>query len=242
MKIYLKQIKKYRKEIEMIDEEISTLPDGHLGIKKTTFYQIVGRNHRGITKQTDIIIQLARKRYLELRKEQLVENLNTDEVLAFQSQFDLISTLPTAYRQLPISYFFHPNITSWMNQAHQPNTLNSEHAKFFFNGTDFRSLAERTIAETLHGYNIPYKYDTVVDLIDKKVSPDFIVKNPFTNETIIWEHFGAFNHEKYAESMNNKLDTYEKSGFTSGENLIITFEYHIRDVSRIKGLIEDFIL
>ena len=242
MKNYLKQFQKYEKELAAIAEELSTLPMGHLGIKATTLYHIVGENHISITKDQQLITQLARKKYLQLRKKQLLNNLNPKKPFDTRSATELIASMATAYQKIPTQYFFHPSVQVWLNKKHKQNSINPDQAKFTLGVISFRSLAERTIAETLNHYNMPYKYDTVVDLVDGKISPDFIIKNPFNGNTYIWEHFGAFNQEHYADSMNNKLDRYEKSGFISNDNLIVSFEHHIRDTKRIHRLIEEIIL
>ena len=242
MNNYLKQFKKYKKELTAITEELSTSPAGHLGLKGTTFYHVTGKNHTSIAYNPQFITQLARKKYLQLREKQLLNNLNPKKPFDTRSSTELIASMATAYQKIPIHYFFHPSVQVWLNKKHKQNSINPDQAKFTLGDISFRSLAERTIAETLNHYNMPYKYDTVVDLVDGKISPDFIIKNPFNGRLYIWEHFGAFNQEHYADSMNNKLDRYEKSGFITNDNLIISFEHHIRDTKRIHRLIEEIIL
>jgi len=71
---------------------------------------------------------------------------------------------------------------------------------------------------------------------------DLVIKNPWSGKTVIWEHFGAFDKAEYADSMNRKMDTYIKLGYTQSKNLIATYQYHIRNTERIQELIEQIIL
>ena len=232
-----------KKELLKIDKELETLPPGHLG-KRKTYYHITKNRQIGISKKPKIIRQLARKKYLLVRKAQLENNISKP-LNKFNSATpkELIASLPNAYRNLPESYFWHPSIEAWIANPPKKNTLNPEHAKYnSSNNIQFRSLMERIIAEVLNEYSLPYHYDTVIKIGGEEVSPDFIIKNPFTGETFIWEHFGAFNHEGYADSMNRKMNLYMKNGLTPFKNLIATYAYHIEDTARIKELIEQIIL
>ena len=156
---------------------------------------------------------------------------------------ELIASLPNVYKKLPESYFHHPSIEAWIAADPKKNTINLDHAKYnSSNDIQFRSLAERTIAEILAEYGLPYHYDVITKIGGKEVSPDFIIKNPFTGKIYILEHFGAFDKDNYAESMNNKMVRYTKNGFTPFENLISTYEYHIRETQLIRDSIEQIIL
>ena len=235
----------YQHELDELTEELKNSPEGHLGMKGSYYYQIIKRHQIGITKNTSLIRQLCRKKYLQVRIEQLENNISKPiSKFNFSSPKELINLLAKAYQDVPENYFYHPSIKTWQSKPTQQNTINPENAKYTSNGDDiqFRSMSERTIADQLESYGTPYRYDTVVQLGDKQMSPDFIIKNPFTGKTFIWEHFGAFNQEKYADSMNDKIDFYMNHGFTPSENLIITYEYHIRNPHRIQNLIEQLLL
>lgn len=101
-----------------------------------------------------------------------------------------------------------------------------------------RSKSELIIANCLENYNIPYRYEPLFMQGTSKTYPDFIVKNPFTNKTIIWEHFGALNEEGYEQRMNEKMEWFFSNSYQEGVNLIYTFEFHINDPKRINSLIE----
>jgi len=238
LKIALNNISK---ELDSINEELQTLPEGHLARQRaTSYFHVIKKVHIGITKNIPLIQQLCRKRYLLIRKVQLEHNLTatTSDQLDNRTPEELIASLPKAYQTVPIHYFYHPQVDKW--QGRQRDTdLYRETAIYTYNGINFRSMSERIIAEQLDKYGLLYRYEPTFNLIQQQVSPDFLVKNPFTNKTIIWEHFGAFNQTKYADDMNDKMDAYLNQGFDPAVDLITTYQYHIRQPERIQKLIEE---
>jgi len=232
------------KELESIKQELESLPIGHLVKKKsTTYYHGFKDQQVGITKNVPLIQQLCRKRYLLIRQIQLETNINATSPSNLDSRtpMQLIASLPKAYQTVPIHYFYHPRVDKWQGRL-RTTDLYSESAIYAYNGINFRSMSERTIAEQLDKYGLLYRYEPVFSLIEMNVSPDFLVKNPFTNKVVIWEYFGAFNREKYADDMNDKMDAYLNQGFQIGFDLITTYQYHIRQIERIQELIEEIIL
>lgn len=233
-----------KQELNQIKEELKNLPEGHLGKKRAYYYQIIKKKHIGITRNNALIRQLCRKKYLQARLVQLENNISKPlSSINNSTPQELISSFPKAYQDAPIDYYYHPSIESWQAKSPKQNTINTENAIYTSTSDiQFRSMSERTIAEQLENNGLPYHYDTVIQLGGKKISPDFIIKNPFTAKTFIWEHFGAFNQERYADSMNDKMSTYMNNGFVPSENLISTYEYHLRKPHCIQELIEQIIL
>jgi len=232
------------REIEQINEELETLPEGYLIRKRFYYYHVVKDKQTGITRNIKLTKQLCRKRYLLIRKIQLENNIKalTPADLDTRIPRELIASLPKAYQNLPESYFYHPSIEVWLETPQSTNNLYLENAVYTYNGINFRSLAERIIAEHLDKYGLLFRYDSIYKLNNNQISPDFFIKNPFNNKTVVWEHFGAFHKEKYADSMNNKMDRYINHGYSQLENLIATYQYHIRKPERIQNLIEQIIL
>jgi len=232
------------KELESIKQELETLPEGYLARQRSTFYfHVIKEKQMGITKNVPLIQQLCRKRYLLVRQIQLEANINATSPSDLDSRtpMQLVASLPKAYQTVPIHYFYHPQVDKWQGRL-RTNDLYSESAIYAYNGINFRSMSERTIAEQLDKYGLLYRYEPIFGLMEMDVSPDFLVKNPFTNKVVIWEHFGAFNQTKYADDMNDKMDAYLNQGFQIGFDLITTFQYHIRKPERIQELIEEIIL
>lgn len=232
------------KDLKEINQELATLPIGYLVQKANSYYHVTNEQHKAITKNIPLIKQLCRKRYLLLRCSQLELNMSARHPshLDTRRPQELIATMPKAYQTVPISYFYHPKVNDWLEKPYKTNTLFPENAIYPYNGINFRSMAERTIAQQLDHYQLLYQYEPTFNIGSKQISPDFFIKNAFSNKDIIWEHYGAFNHEKYADAMNDKMDTYIKLGFTPSKNLIATYQYHIRNTDRLRELIEQIIL
>jgi len=246
MENVIMQLNRYKTELEDISKELEILPEGYLVKRKTTYLQRIGAREFGITKKPEIIRMLCRKRYLLVREEQLKNNISllssTPDKIDFAKPEELITKMPQAYQNLPVEYFHHPKIQSWLAQSQQKNTFplsgGSYHSQ---KGIALRSKSELIIANLLEKYNLPYHYDTALNFTEKTIYPDFKIKNPYTNKLVIWEHFGALNQPDYERKMNDKMNTYLSHGYTS-ENLIYTFEFHIKKEQRLKKMIETIIL
>ena len=244
MKNLFNILRKYTKELEQIETELLTLPEGSLTMKGSSYYHVTGRKQICITKNDFLIRQLRRKKYLLVRKIQLMHNLQATSIeqLDLRAAEELIATFQKAYSDAPIVDYYHPETIKWLAKSHRVNNLHKENTRYAHNGIDFRSMSERVIAQTLEKHKLLYRYDALLTLTDRQISPDFIIKNPFTDETYILEHFGLPGDEKYARNMNDKMDYYLTSKIIPSENLITTYEYHIRDPKRISNLIENVIL
>lgn len=237
----------YKKEIEAIDKEVDTLPIGRLVKKGNYYYHVIKGKEVAITKNTNIISKLCRKRYILARKQQLAHN--TSILSDDPSQFDdtspkeLIQSFPSTYQDFPYTYFFHPSIEKWLSISHQKNSYPAEEGHYFSNNDIlFRSKFEVFIANQLEEYGLPYFYDIALKLGSKKVYPDFIIKKPFNGKTIIWEHFGALHQSEYEQAMNHKMTFYMNHGYIPLETIIYTFESDIKQRNRLKYLIENIIL
>jgi len=244
MKHTLIQLTKYLDELTQIEKELALLPEGSLTKKIQSYYHIINRKQFCITKNVSLIRLLARKKYLLLRHSQLTKNLSASspDELDLRTAQQLIASLSKSYHDLPLDYFYHPDVPAWLAKPPRKNTLYRENEKYIYNDTAFRTMSERQIAEILHKNNLLYQYDCTFDMGIAHISPDFVVKNPFTNATCLLEFFGAFHKSTYGEAMNDKLDNYAKVGYTAGDNLITLFEYHLRDPQRIQDILEATIL
>ena len=219
------------------EKELLSTPPGRLGRrmvkKKHFYYQITGEKEISITKEPALIASLARKKLLQTM-------LKNDD---FNSPAMLIKTLPKTYAELPPEYFYHPSVAKWQAAEYRKNTLFPEQLIYASTaGKLFRSKSEREIANILEQNKLPYRYEATLGLLNTDVSADFIIMNPFTGKTVVWEHFGLSEDEKYQRSMNDKMDDYLKTGYIENENFIKTFEYHLRDPKRIQTIIDNVIL
>jgi len=241
------QLDKYNKELKDVYKELETLPPGRL-VKKGKFYSHrIDNKEIGITNNPALIQKLARKKYLLARKKQLLNNIKAlgHPATKHDSRLsaEIIATFSATYQGLPPSYFYHPEIAKWSKVAYSKNTLHQENLIYKSqNGVYLRSKSERDIANLLEKYQLPYRYDPIISPSGIKTSPDFIVKNPFNNKSIIWEHFGTLHIAEYEKSMNNKIERYLKSGYIQNEHLIYTFEAHLRDHIHVEDIIKQIIL
>ena len=236
------KLKNFMKELEEINKEVATLPIGHLVRKGKFYYHRIGKKDTGITKKPEIIRLLCRKKYLIARKEQLANMMLDIKCFDIYTPRELITEFSSVYQELPISYFYHPLIETWLAEPYEKHPYPSEAGWGTKNGVSVRSKSEYLIATELENYQIPYRYEAVLRLGNKKESPDFTIKNPFTGKTIIWEHFGALHLPDYEKKMNEKMDAYLTHGYLPNETLIYTFEFHLKKVSRIQKIIEEIIL
>ena len=238
---------KYKKELEEVKQELKIVPEGFLSKRGRCYYHSIGRKDTGITRKTDVICQLCRKRYLLARKEQLRYNLSlapeTSKDFDKRSAKELIAAFPSAYQGLPENYFFLPSINDFLTKSYTKNPYQPENLTYSSNnGTPVRSKSEVLIANQLENYHIPYRYEIAITLGKKTIYPDFIIKNPFTGKTIIWEHFGALNQEGYEQKMNDKMGRYLKHGYIPFETIIYTFEFDVKHPPRLQTLIQQIIL
>jgi len=246
MKNIIDQINGYKKELEEIDKELCTLPEGYLINRGIFYWHRFQGKEVGITKNPEMICKLARKKYLLERKEQLENNISlfssAPEAVNLDTPAELIAKLPQAYQNLPINYFYHPKVLPWINQPQRKNPYPTSEGNYHSkNGVPLRSKSELMIANLLEEYGLPYHYDTVLNFTEQTIYPDFKIKNPYNNKLVIWEHFGALNQPGYEQRMNDKMDTYLTHGYTL-ENLIYTFEFHVKKEQRLKKIIETTIL
>ena len=245
MKNVINKLTNYKKELEAINEELTTLPEGYLLKRKKFYWQVINGKEIGITKSPKIIQQLCRKKYLLVRQKQLTHNFSTPlnqlNKLDNRTPSEIIQEFSKAYQGLPKKYFFHPSIEPWLSKVHKMNPYPIESIYHTKNGIQLRSKSELLIANLLEEYEIPYKYDIAFALGEKTIYPDFQIKNLFTGKFIIWEHFGALNQPSYEQQMHSKMEGYTKRGYIPFETLIYTFEFDI-DSSRLQSLIENVIL
>lgn len=104
------------------------------------------------------------------------------------------------------------------------------------NGTRVRSKSEIIIANELTSLGIPFRYEYPYEMVWKDdggvqkgvVHPDFTCLNVRTRREFIWEHFGRMDDDAYANGTIEKLENYERNGFSVGENLIFSMETAVK--------------
>lgn len=130
-----------------------------------------------------------------------------------------------------------------MNSDYKQSTYKVENRCYAIEGgVLMRSKSEVIIGNKLESFKIPYRYEEVITLSGKPIAPAFIIKNPFTGETFIWEHFGALHLENYENSMNEKMNLFHRVGFVSQGQVIYSFEADIRNINFVVATIKNKIL
>ena len=111
-------------------------------------------------------------------------------------------------------------------------------------GEMVRSKSEKIIADTLEKYNVPYKYEPLLELGYSTVFPDFAVLNVRNNKTLYWEHLGLIADDDYAIKNFRKIQLYEKSGYIHGKDLITTMESEDAplEIKVVEQKIKEFLL
>ena len=103
----------------------------------------------------------------------------------------------------------------------------SEYAPEFYTdkGEQVRSKTEILIANALHKYKIPYRYECPLYLEGYgNIHPDFIILNVSTRTVFYWEHMGMMDDAEYVENALRRIEAYERNDIFPGETLILTYE------------------
>ena len=111
-------------------------------------------------------------------------------------------------------YRYSASVTRWLDDAEDKNPMAPENLKYKTKSESVvRSKSERTIADKLSQYDLPYKYDTRLQLGNRVVYPDFIDIRRWDDEQVIWEHFGCCTtDEEYAAHAIQKMMLYQRCG------------------------------
>lgn len=141
-------------------------------------------------------------------------------------------------------------IERWIAEEYEPygrwEDVNTE--IYTIKGERVRSKTEKSIADELLAYNVPYKYEAPLELIaggkSKIFRPDFKALNRRTCKEFIIEHLGMMGNMNYYNRNLNKLDVFEKNGYLLGVNLLIfheTAEDQV-SISVIRKYIEEYLV
>ncbi len=117
-------------------------------------------------------------------------------------------------------------IKKWESLAYQGLPFSEGASEIFTEkGERVRSKSEKMIADKLALMKIPYRYEYPLDVGRSYCYyPDFTILDIRERKTIIYEHFGMMQDEKYARDALSKIKDYQKAGLKGGENFIFTME------------------
>lgn len=248
----------YLKDIEkQITDIIKDAPDEKLRcVNSKGYYQYyVGETYLGKDKR-DYAKQIAKKEYCVKLKRVLNEYI---KILQKASDLYQKEKLGTVYKNLypgrkrlvePLIKPVEEIIDEFEKIEYEGKSFDKENTTEFYTikGERVRSKSEKIIADELHRYGIPYKYEMPLELNNwnRKVViyPDFTALNCRTGKRWIVEHFGMMDKPSYYENALYKLDTYEKNDILLGESLILFHETSTNplSISVVRKYIELYLL
>jgi hypothetical protein len=260
-----------------MEEELSCLPAGSLYRLRQAdnsyyYQQLPPRGFRkkakrvGITKNEEMIHQLARKRYVQESLKTARANLEIlEKARAGYIPFDpasLRAGLGGPYSDLPLSMF--TPLTAAMKESAVQNESDGadgdgEQKKYdqwhndyrkeelnqtSHNGVPMRTKSEVNIAGRLGHFGIENVYEKPIEINGVVYRPDFTIKRPRDGKIIYWEHAGLMEDPKYRQRHEKKMIVYEDYGIVPWSNLIVTYDDASGgiDMKLVDGLIQGWLL
>ena len=249
--LYQKILEEYdllQKQIQEIQKEIQTLPEGKLtctrGNNCFKWYNTTEHGRTYLSKSNrKLAEQLAAKKYLSLTLEYLSKEKAAIEFYLNQHQknpnkaTELLNT-NAGFLDL-LSQYHKPKLETqqaWMNAAYERNTSYPENLIHKTSaGVNVRSKSEAIIALFLHTHRIPFRYECMLNLGDNILYPDFTILHPETSKIFYWEHFGLMDNSNYAKNTYSKLQLYTANGIIPSIQLITTYETKNHPLSYQEG-------
>lgn len=112
----------------------------------------------------------------------------------------------------------------WAAQPYEINTKELKNRNTTTSrGLKVRSKSEASIVEKLYLHDIPFRYDQVIHIGSKRVSPDFTFFSIIDGEHY-WEHVGKTNDTDYIDYHMYKRKLYERVGIVPWHNYIETYD------------------
>ena len=251
------------KTIEMHTAELACLPEGTVRSTrndgKPVTYHVTKQNGKIVRKvvhDRDLLTALIRKEYLKgcigTANERLsaitkllhvLRSIISDEQILHET---LARRYPDADADMKSAVCAYGGIdpSVWSQAPFKQSDYKTEKRIFRTSrGLMVRSKSEVIIAEILYSYNIPFRYEQVLEIDGISYAPDFTILCP-DGTLIYWEHLGMVSSFKYFDSQLSKLRVYYSNGITLWDNLILSFddERGMIDAAMVRNKIETRIL
>lgn len=235
-------------ELNGLKQEISMLPEGRLIIKRNRkwvlYYVRKNGKLRGITKDKDLVYQLARRHYITLLiqlLEEYTEDMNCElSALPLSKLFSEIDALFARFERgkLDIDRItMTPNQYIWNSDRESKKPTRREELIYPTIGRIYmRSKSEQTLGNLLERLHIPYRYEALIRINGINYYPDFIIMLS-NDRLIIIEHAGRMDLEKYDESLVARLKAYDSIGLLIGRDVFFSFERDTRDETLAKEVL-----
>ena len=223
-------------ELDQINKKLPKLPAGRLtyvrsGHTLKWYHHLNGKRIYIPKSNRKLAVQLALKRYLQNRKQDITRKMQginhylktnapdsdkSPKVLTDPNYAELLSDVLK-----PISR----EIAAWEQAPYVKSAKYSNQLRIqTVNGLTVRSKSESIIALCLYTHRIPFHYEERLTLGSVDLYPDFTLRHPQTGETFYWEHIGRPDDAVYRASFLEKLDLYIAHGIVPDHNLILTWE------------------
>ena len=244
------RLEQLQKAIKLAEKEQKTFPAGRLRVSKsprqTRYYKVTDSTDKTgeyLPKTAQATIKnLAQKSYnkLFLKAAYSEQKALKEFLLKYNcSPEDIYNNLIPERKKLVIPYISTNDLIAkdWQLKIFKPNPYKPENKIFDTRrGEKVRSKSEAIIADTLHEFGIPYRYEYPVKMVNGEIRyPDFMLLNLKTKQEIYLEHFGRMGDESYRKDAIEKMDLYRASGIYPGKNLIFTYETEEKPLD-IKGM------
>ena len=191
--------------------------------------RIINKRH-AINKHPEIVKGLIRRTYLERELAVLEKNVKALETMtkAFceVAPDDILERMPERFKAFPKEYFFpQPKEDDWARQPYEQSSYKTERKIHTTSrGLLVRSKSELAISEAFYKYDVPFRYEQVLEIGTYRVVPDFMPRNKRTSEQFYWEHCGMSENEEYMKHHKWKMNLYESVGIVPWENLIVSYD------------------
>lgn len=254
------EVTRIEKALPGLEKRFRALPQGALYRRGKYLYRIYyeeGKQRQliipdGFEERELLIKELQERRYLSKVIPMLKQNLkNYRSCLKKCRIYDpqkLKETLPAVYGSYDCSRIclagdIDPR--KWAAERYEHNTAYRENLIFSSEGGILtRSKAEADIATKLEQYQQIFRYDEVIYVGARRMSPDFSILHSRERRVKYWEHFGLMDEPAYAARAMEKLCDYASNDIRMGDNLIVTWESRRKPLSfeRINACIREYLL
>jgi len=237
-------------ELKLMCDEMSSIGGGNLNIRKKNglyfFIENVGGDQRGITKDKDRVMKLARKAMLnekvklceqeaEILREASERMAKIDRcgVELVKDRLSVIGNQDFNFSELELR---------WMRNKMSKNPRNRNHLRFETDGGILtRSKSERYIGNFLERKKVIYMYETEMEINGYLLYPDFTILSP-DGRIVIWEHCGMMDKVDYY--LRNMVRTYDyrTNGYAQHENLICTYDEDLDNIETLERIYRRFLI
>lgn len=113
----------------------------------------------------------------------------------------------------------------WLHEEYKQKAFAEDAAEIYTQKNErVRSKSEKIIADCMNQYDVPYRYEKPLKLGNLTLYPDFTILNKKTRSEMYWEHMGMMDNPEYAQSAVRKIQSYERAGMYSGEQVLFSYE------------------